>query len=171
MDESAGVFVVCLSWADLMINRGLDSTTLCLWTHCWNTNCSSDLLLSESVVTKLCFCACIQPKTTSLPICCSVTGLFWLTRPTGVDANNNYNRTACHNFCQGWILPSDLSSLLSQEQSLSVIMRYCEWWLFCFYAAIFEEFFPPTERTSSWGRTKQCVHLTCSSQSMLIYAA
>lgn len=55
-------------------------------------------------------------KSASLPDCCKVRALFWLTCPTGVDANNNYNRTACHSFHHGWILPSVLSSLLSRAK-------------------------------------------------------
>lgn len=119
---------------------------------------SYDPFLSGPVVTELNFRACVRLKTASPPICCSVTGLFWLARPTGVEANNNYNTAACHSFRQAWILPSDLSSLLSQEQGLSVIMCYSEWWLFCFYAAILEDlFFSLMKRTSSRDRTKRGV--------------
>lgn len=86
----------------------------------------------------------------------TVSGLFWLARPTGVDANNNYNTATCHSFSQAWISPSDLSSLLSQEQSLSVIMCYSEWWIFSFYAYRWMCFLSsPTERTSLRDRTKQ----------------
>lgn len=109
---------------------------------------SCDPFKSGSVPAKLCFCAFIPQNTASFPASFNVTALFWLTRPTGADANNNYNRTACHSVRQGWILPSDLSSLLSQEQSPSVIMRYGEWWLICFCAAILGELFPPSNLKS-----------------------
>lgn len=108
----------------------------CQYKFWWPIHCliiPHDLFTSRSVVSKLSLSGCILRRTASSPTCCNVTGLFWLTRPTGVDANNIHNRTACHGFRQGWILPSDLSSLLSQEQSLSVIMCYSEWWLYCFF--------------------------------------
>lgn len=118
-----------------------------------------DLESEPAAVTRLCLLwlkffivLAILQKTASFPTCCNVRALFWLTHPTGADPNNNYNRTARHSFSQAWILPSDLSSLLSQEQSPSVITCYGEWWLICFYAAILKTFFP-----LSWLKGPLCV--------------
>lgn len=64
--------------------------------------------------------------------------------------------------------PSDLSSLLSQEQSTSVIKCYGEWRLFCFYAVILDTLF----LLLKWPHHDQHgVYLTSSAQSMPIYAS
>lgn len=116
----------------IMISRGLYSAVLVDSIVEVLTENSYDLFMSGSVVTELCFCACVLQRQHLFQHVAMSQWLFWLTRPNGVDTNNNYNRTAWHSFRQGWILPSDLSSLLSQEQTPSVIMCYSEWCLFLF---------------------------------------